>query len=223
MGQPEAQALLYSKMSKVLAAVQRVPKNGTNSHFGYKFVREGDLTEAIRQHLVEHNLCVFFGASEVLGVRETDGKAGPVTTIKMTATFACGDGGATFTTSWLGSGQDAGDKGVYKALTGGVKYLLMKNFLVSTGDDPEQEDAQPQAQSGPRRHQEPATDHGDFIMPFGKHRDKKLRDIPMADLMSSASWAADKGKFKEFQQAATERLADLATPGMVPLGARGAA
>jgi ERF superfamily len=99
MGQPEAQALLYAKMSKVLAAVQRVPKNGVNQHFGYRFVREADLTEAIRQHMAEHNLCLFVGAAELVDTRPTDGKAGPVTTVKMTATFACGDGGATFTTS----------------------------------------------------------------------------------------------------------------------------
>jgi ERF superfamily len=141
MGQPEAQTLLYAKMSKVLAAVQRVPKNGVNSHFGYRFVREADLTEAIRQHMAEHNLCLFVGATDVLDTRPTEGKAGPVTTIRMTATFACGDGGATFTTSWLGAGQDAGDKGLYKALTGGVKYLLMKTFMVSSNDDPEQEEA----------------------------------------------------------------------------------
>ena len=222
-GQPEAQALLYSKMSKVLAAVQRVPKNGVNSHFGYRFVREGDLTEAIRQHLAEHNLCVFFGASEVLESRETEGKAGPVTTIKMTATFACGDGGTSFTTSWLGSGQDAGDKGIYKALTGGVKYLLMKNFLVSTGDDPEQEDAQPQVQAGPRRHPEPTGDPSDFTMPFGNHKGEPLKVIPMADLMSSVQWAKDKGKFKEFQIAATDWVERLATPGGTPIGTRGAA
>lgn len=38
---------------------------------------------------------------------------------------------------WAGYGDDAGDKGIYKALTGAVKYALMKQFLVSTGDDPE--------------------------------------------------------------------------------------
>ena len=222
-GQPEAQALLYSKMSKVLAAVGPVAKNGTNSHFGYKFVREGDLIDAIRKHLADHNLCLFVGASELVETRDTEGKAGPVTTIRMTATFCCGDGGAKFSVSWMGSGQDAGDKGLYKAMTGGLKYLLMKTFLVSTGDDPEQEERQPQAQTGPRRHEEPAGDHGDFVMPFGTHKGKKLRDIPMADLMSSAQWAQDKNKFREFQAAATEWLADLATPGLVPLKKAGAA
>src|SRR4029079_18402967 len=39
----------------------------------------------------------------------------------------------TDTRYWPGYGDDAGDKGVYKALTGAEKYLLMKTFLVSTG------------------------------------------------------------------------------------------
>lgn len=38
---------------------------------------------------------------------------------------------------WAGYGDDAGDKGIYKAITGGVKYMLMKTFQISTGDDPE--------------------------------------------------------------------------------------
>lgn len=223
-GQPEAQALLYSKMSKVLAAVERVPKNGVNTHFGYRFVREGDLTEAIRTHMAQHNLCLFVGASEVLDTRETEGKAGPVTTIRMSATFACGDGGASFTTSWMGAGQDAGDKGLYKALTGGLKYLLMKTFMVATGDDPELEQqgpAQERQATGPRRHE--TVDAAEFEMPFGNHKGKKLQDIPAPDLMSSVKWAADKKKFVEFQAAANDLLERWATPGGVPLTARGAA
>jgi hypothetical protein len=36
-----------------------------------------------------------------------------------------------------GEGQDAGDKGIYKAITGAQKYALMKAFMIPTGDDPE--------------------------------------------------------------------------------------
>src|SRR5699024_6730814 len=36
-------------------------------------------------------------------------------------------------------GQDAGDKAVYKAITGATKYALMKVFMIPTGDDPEQD------------------------------------------------------------------------------------
>ena len=34
---------------------------------------------------------------------------------------------------------EVGDKGVYKAITGAVKYIFMKNFLIPTGDDPEKD------------------------------------------------------------------------------------
>jgi hypothetical protein len=37
----------------------------------------------------------------------------------------------------IGEGQDAGDKGPYKAMTGAQKYALMKTFMIPTGDDPE--------------------------------------------------------------------------------------
>jgi hypothetical protein len=203
-------------MSKVLAAVERVPKNGVNSHFGYSYIREGDLTDAIRKHLAEHNLCLFVGASDIVETRDTDGKAGPVTTVRMTATFACGDGGAKFSVSWLGSGQDAGDKGLYKAMTGGLKYLLMKTFLVSSGDDPEEQAEFPEEQSRPRRHQSNNLTPGDFPMPFGKNKGKPLANIPYADLMSAVEWAASKSRFREFQVAATEYLADYATPKGAP-------
>lgn len=38
-----------------------------------------------------------------------------------------------------GEGIDKGDKGLYKAYTGAVKYYLANTFLVATGDDPETE------------------------------------------------------------------------------------
>jgi hypothetical protein len=42
--------------------------------------------------------------------------------------------------TWFGSGSDTGDKGLYKAITGGIKYVLNTNFLIPTGDDPEKDD-----------------------------------------------------------------------------------
>ena len=39
-----------------------------------------------------------------------------------------------------GEGMDKGDKGIYKAQTGALKYYLSVTFMVATGDDPEQDD-----------------------------------------------------------------------------------
>lgn len=49
----------------------------------------------------------------------------------------------------IGEGMDTGDKAIYKAITGAQKYVLMKTFLIPTGDDPELEELpqKPQPQS----------------------------------------------------------------------------
>jgi hypothetical protein len=116
-------------------------------------------------------------------------------------------------------------------LTGGVKYLLMKTFMVSTNDDPEQEEAHGEAArasshpAGPRRHETEAIrseDPGDFIMPFGnKAKGQAIRFMDTADLMSALQWARDKGTYRAFQAAASEHLATVASPnGEQLLGAR---
>lgn len=40
----------------------------------------------------------------------------------------------------FGSGADTGDKGLYKAYTGAIKYFLANNFLVAEGNDPESDE-----------------------------------------------------------------------------------
>lgn len=42
--------------------------------------------------------------------------------------------------AWVGVGADiGGDKGIYKAYTGGLKYALLSLFLIPTTDDPERD------------------------------------------------------------------------------------
>ena len=50
-----------------------------------------------------------------------------------------------------GEGADPGDKAPYKAMTGALKYALLQSFLLSTGDDPEDEHASSRAALGSER------------------------------------------------------------------------
>lgn len=43
-----------------------------------------------------------------------------------------------------GAAQDSGDKGLYKALTGGLKYIFFTTFLVPSGEEPENDDIEEQ-------------------------------------------------------------------------------
>ena len=41
---------------------------------------------------------------------------------------------------FYGVGQDSGDKGIWKAVTGAIKYIMTSTFLIPTGDDPEKDE-----------------------------------------------------------------------------------
>ena len=134
--------LLFQKLAKITGEISRVPKRGRNEFHKYDYVTEADLLDAVRAKLSEAHIAYFFSVDDVT-VRETEAKAGPITEVAVTATFADGDTGETFSVKGAGAGQDAGDKGLYKAITGAQKYVVMKTFLVPTGDDPELDDEKP--------------------------------------------------------------------------------
>ena len=48
-------------------------------------------------------------------------------TVKIQVTFVDADSGERFSSNFYGDGSDHDDKGVYKAITGALKYALMKN------------------------------------------------------------------------------------------------
>lgn len=147
-GTPEQRAALFAAMAHVLGEVQRVPKTGVNEHFGYRFATEADVTDVVRPAMAAAGLCVFPTVDQVsvegLNVRGW-----------MTVTFAHA-GGATVTTTWSGFVRMAGekdDKGLWKLYTGIMKYVILKTFLVPTGDEPEATEGQPERQPQQRRRQ----------------------------------------------------------------------
>lgn len=121
---------LVKKLAAIMKSVGRVPKRGFNDHFKYKFATEVDVTAALQQRLADANIMVLPEVVEVT-------KDGKLTTVKMLFTFHDGDSGEELALRWAGYGEDSSDKGIWKAITGALKYFLLKAFLVPTGDDPE--------------------------------------------------------------------------------------
>lgn len=144
-----ARAKLYGKISAVTAEVSRIPKNGRNTFHNYTYATESDITDGLRELLAAHGLA-FLPPSVISWERDETAdnpKQGPRTRVQMEFAIACCDTGELYTAMVWGEGQDASDKGFYKAYTGAVKYFLMKTFLIATGDDPEQ-DSQPARNGG---------------------------------------------------------------------------
>ncbi len=121
---------LVNKLCEIMAAIDWVEKRGRNEFHKYAYATEADLVEAVRGELAKRSIFVFPNV-------KTHTRTGEITDIMVSWNFVDGESGESYECNIPGSGQDKGDKGVYKALTGSEKYLLMKAFLIPTGDDPE--------------------------------------------------------------------------------------
>lgn len=134
------------KLAKVLGEIHTIPKEGTNEHYGYKYVLEDTLTNQIRPIMAKWGISLVFGAEKVedlAGGYDVEGKGqGYWTRVWCRFTlFDCD--GHEFSVLCPGEGTDSHhpDKALYKAMTGATKYFLYKTFLVSTGDEPERDDS----------------------------------------------------------------------------------
>jgi hypothetical protein len=201
-GKVAGKSSLFGKLAKIIGEISRVPKRGRNEFHKYDYVTEADLLDAVRAKLAEANVAYFFSVLSV-ETRELPGnpKGGPITQVTVSATFADGDTGETWMVHGAGAGQDAGDKGLYKAITGAQKYLLMKTFMVPTGDDPEVDDEKPAArtstksggktagQAQPTAETKPApaaasvaqidVQGGEAKVPQGKYKDRTVNSLSL--------------------------------------------
>lgn len=135
---------LAAKLAELMAEVESLPKNGWNDHFKYHFVQEADVVAALRAGLSRRKIAFLPSVTDVQDTTvvtktQQGEKTKIITTVRMVFTFKDGETGEVIRRKWAGRGEDASDKGLYKAITGGNKYFLLKCFLISTGDDPEQE------------------------------------------------------------------------------------
>jgi len=138
-GDRQDAASLISKLARVMGRVGRVQKSGHNKYHGYDYATESDIVQEVRGHLADE--CVFlFSTVKDWELEEFKSKSGTqhLARVELLFTFADGETGAAITVRYIGEGIDSGDKAFYKAYTGAVKYMLLKNFLIGTGDDPEE-------------------------------------------------------------------------------------
>lgn len=151
---------LAGKLAEVMGTIQHIPKLGRNTAQGYDFVRDADVLDKVRDALAERNVAVMVDVSDCQHVeyqtarQRADGGVSWMTTVSGALSFLDGDSDAVVTTGFRGVGADTGDKGYYKAVTGGVKYALLKTFLIPTGDDPEA-DEQPAGRRSSRASAQP--------------------------------------------------------------------
>lgn len=148
---------LAAKLARIMGTIDNVQKNGYNDFHKYAFAKEGDVAAAVRHLLANENIAITpeVGKYEVRDISGGKEKVKLLAIVEVIFTIRDGDSDESIRLPWLGTGEDAGDKCVYKAFTGAEKFLLLKLFLIPTGDDPEASDGAGQPTSrGQARRQE---------------------------------------------------------------------
>ena len=146
---PQDQQKIFAKLHAIQKDVKAMAKEGVNEFQRYKYLMEAQVAEQFKELLEKHGV-VFLTSSVITGtfLPAVSGIKQILTNVDVEYSFTDVESGQSVSGHAAGQGTDSGDKGVYKAITGAVKYIFMKNFLIPTGDDPENEKAPTRAYSG---------------------------------------------------------------------------
>jgi len=149
-----------------MGEIDRIAKDKKNEFHNYQYASEQAIKEALHPLLVKHGVIFqpeFSNLRREIYVTK-NGIRGSVTDIDVEYTFHDVDTGEFIKGKSVGTGDDSADKGTYKAITGAIKYILTSTFLIPTGDDPEDTDANDTAPVAPVR---PSTSKALPPMPAG--------------------------------------------------------
>lgn len=126
------QIALYQKIFEIVKTIEYMTKD-TRIEFGttkYKAVSEEKVTMKVRKELVKHKLIVLQRCVSI----DHEGK---LTTVKCEYDLIDTETGYSVPLESVGQGSDSQDKGSSKALTNSWKYLLLRMFMIPTGEDPD--------------------------------------------------------------------------------------
>ncbi len=125
---------LAKKLLNIMGELHRIPKNGYNDFHKYAYVSEADVTDTLRGQLADNGVMLFTNVEDAT-------RQGEISTVWVSFTLMDTDSGECWTSRYPGEGKDANDKSIPKAITAATKYFLLKAFMLSAGDDPENDGA----------------------------------------------------------------------------------
>lgn len=134
---------LAQKMLLVMNEVSYMQKNGVNAFLKYHYITDADVMAQFSEAFRKHGIFMFSSMLERQSqtYKTRAGKEGFIVTAKIEVRFIDVETGQELRGVFFGDGADSDDKAVYKAITGAIKYALLKTFLVATGDDPENDNS----------------------------------------------------------------------------------
>ena len=131
---------LIAKLADACDSVGGVDKKGTNDRQGYKYVRAADVAKAIRHELFTRGILLIADEKEIKQEEIQTNAGGKMRHLTLTVQYTLYDGesGESLTSTAFGIAMDSGDKAIYKAKTGALKYFLRGlGIIPDEKDDPE--------------------------------------------------------------------------------------
>lgn len=138
---------LAAKLAEACEAVGGVEKKGRNETQKYNYIKAADIAKAIRHELFQRGIVIIGSESDLIQERITTNNGGTMTEVRLKVTYTVTDGTETLTFDAWGVARDSGDKAIYKAKTGALKYFLRGLGLIpDEKDDPEADESVDKAQ-----------------------------------------------------------------------------
>lgn len=129
---------LVAKIAEVVAEVAPVTKDGKNTQQHYDYVTEAKVKASLRNLLSARGIAII-PEYQIVDRWDTKTSRGKLLNyVAVQGTFVITDGKETIKGTMPGIGMDIGDKAVYKAETGAQKNFLMQLTMLTTDNDPEQ-------------------------------------------------------------------------------------
>lgn len=130
--QKETPKNIYQKLHAIMEAIEFIEKDKRNEFHKYNYASEEAIKKAVHKQLVKNRVIFSIDISDMQ-------RNNNLVDIIVKYTFTDIDTLEKISGSFNGCGEDKGDKALYKAITGAIKYILTSTFLIPTGDDPEVE------------------------------------------------------------------------------------
>lgn len=144
----EVKQTLVAKLAEACNAVTGIEKKGTNQKQNYKYVRAADVAKEFRHKLFERGLVLIGNEKELIHLEPIPTQSGGklnMLGVKIEYTILDSESTDKIVADAYGIGMDSGDKAIYKAKTGALKYFLRGLGLIpDEKDDPENDENETQ-------------------------------------------------------------------------------
>jgi len=130
---------IAKKIASIMSEITWLDKEADvqiGNRVAYSYTTEAQFIAEVRPLMVSYGVIIVpIGIRNIQTDNAPSGKS-LITTIIANYRFIDVDTGQYIDTEIAAQGADAGDKGIFKALTGAYKYCMRQTFLIGTGDDP---------------------------------------------------------------------------------------